>query len=171
MLSSKCTHRYLVSFVTTKKHPEPLTMNDIFYKLRTIIDNTPRIIILSIILCVIVLIPYPETITGEVTLANFENQDVCAIGQLPYHYITKLKKGACVKIELDGFSVKREGKHIGYITHINTEAKEAPEGTFFTYSILLINNPFMYKGMKGRASISLSRKNLLTRTVELFDNP
>lgn len=146
-------------------------MNDIFYRLRTIINKIPRIILITFILGVIVLIPYPETITGEVTLANFENQDVCIVGQLPYHYISKLKKGTCVKIELDGFSVKEEGKHTGYITHINTETKETPEGAFFTYTILLTNNPFMSKGMKGKASISLSRKNLLTRAVELFDNP
>lgn len=146
-------------------------MNDIFYKLRTIVDKIPRIILITFLLGVIVLIPFPETIKGEVTLANFENQDACVIGELPYHYISKLKKGTCVTIELDGFSVEEEGKHIGYITHINSETKKTPKGTFFTYTILLTNNPFMFKGMKGRASIILSQKNLLTRAVELFDIP
>ncbi|WP_300702376.1 hypothetical protein [Bacteroides sp.] len=146
-------------------------MNNIFYKLRTIVDKIPKIILITFLLGVIVLIPFPETITGEVTLANFENQDACVIGELPYQYITKLKEGTCVKIELDGFSVKEEGKHIGYITHINRETKETSEGTFFTYTILLINNPFMFKGMKGRASIFLCQKNLLTRAVELLYIP
>lgn len=146
-------------------------MNDLFYRLRTIIGKVPRIIPITFLLGAIVLIPYPEIITGEITLANFENQDVCIVGQLPYYYISKLQKGTCVKIEFDGFSVKKEGEHTGYITHINTETKETPEGTFFTYTILLTNNPFMSKGMKGKASILLSKKNLLTRVVELFDNP
>lgn len=146
-------------------------MNDIFYKLRTIINKIPRIILITTLLCAIVLIPYPETITGEVILANFENQDVCVVGQLPYYYISKLKKGTCVKIELDGFNHSEEGKHTGYITHISTETKKTPEGVFLTYTLLLTNNPFMFKGMRGRASIFLSRKNLLTRAFELFDNP
>lgn len=145
-------------------------MNNIFYRLRTIINKIPRIILTTILLCAIVLIPYQETITGEVILANIENQDVCVIGQLPYQYITKLKKGDCVKIEFDGFSAKDEGKYTGYISHINTETKKTPEGVFLTYTILLTNNPFMFKGMRGRASIFLSRKNLLTRALELFDN-
>ena len=146
-------------------------MNDIFYRLRTIIDKIPRIIPIAILLGVIILVPYPETVTGEVTLANFENQDVCVIGQLPYQYITKLKKGACVRLKFDGFNDPKLGKYTGYITHIDTETIETTESGFLTYTILLSNNPFMVKGMKGKASISLSSKNLLTRTIELFDKP
>lgn len=145
-------------------------MNDIYYRLRVIVAKTPRFIILIILLSSIVLIPYPETITGEVTLVHFEDREVCAVGQLPYYYIKKIKEGTCIQVELEGYRIKKDGQQCGYITHINLERKEIDKEAFLSYTILLYINPFMHKGMKGKASIKLPNRNLLTRAIGSLDN-
>lgn len=145
-------------------------MNDIYYRLRIIVAKTPRFIIIIVLLSIIVLIPYPETITGEVTLAHFEDREVCATGQLPYNIIKKVKVGTCIQVTLDGYRIKKDGNQCGYITHINLEKKDIDKETFFSYTLLLYINPFMFKGMKGRASIELPKRNLLTRAIELIGN-
>lgn len=145
-------------------------MNDIYYRLRIIVAKIPRFIIVIVLLSSIVLIPYPETITGEVILAHFEDREVCAVGQLPYNYIQKIKVGTSIQVELDGYRIKKDGKQCGYITHINLERKEIDKDGVFSYTILLYINPFMSKGMKGKASIELPKRNLLTRAIELIDN-
>ena len=144
-------------------------MNDICYRIRTIIERMPRFAYIIIALSIIILTPYPETITGEVKLVKFEFQEVCATGQLPYSYIGKVKEGASVDVELEGFITKEDGEQSGYVTHIDTEAAKTPDGEVFSYTILLTNNPFMHKGMKGKVCITLPNKNLLTRALELFD--
>lgn len=143
-------------------------MNDIYYRIRTLIEKTPRVLLIIIALSIIVLIPFPETLTGVVTLVKFEPQEVCAIGQLPYQYINLLKEGTNVVVKLEGFTTTEAGKQDGYITHIDAERNKTPEGTFFSYSILLNNDPFMHKDMKGEVSIALPCRNLLIRSLELF---
>lgn len=147
-----------------------ITMNDISYKLRLIIDKIPRFMILIVLLSIIILIPFPETITGKVTLASLENQEACAVGELPYYYITVLKEGAYVQIELEGFKTKKDGNQIGFITHINTKVEKTSKGKYFSYTIFLKNNPFLFKGMEGKISIALPNKCLLMRLLNLFDN-
>lgn len=144
-------------------------MNDICYRIRTIIERIPCFALIITALSIIILIPYPETITGEIKLVKFEIQEVCATGQLPYRCIKKLKEGTPVDVELEGFITKEDGMQSGYVTHIDTEIDKTPDGEVFSYTILLTNNPFMHKGMKGKVSITLPNKNLLTRAFELFE--
>lgn len=145
-------------------------MNNIFYWLRSIFDKIPRPIIIIVLLSIIILIPFPKIITGEVMLASLENQEVCAVGRLPYYYFTELKEGAYVRIELEGFNSKKVGNQCGFITYINTEIEKTPKGEYFSYTILLNNNPFLYKGMEGKVTITLPGKCLLMRLLNLITN-
>lgn len=145
-------------------------MNNIYYGSRMIINKSLRFIIPIALLSIIIFIPYPETITGEATLVHIESHEVCVIGQLPYKYIKKIEVGTLVRVELEGYRVKKDGRQCGYITHINVERLETYEGNFFSYYISLNINPFMYKGMKGKVSIKLPSRNLLTRAIGLSDN-
>lgn len=146
------------------------TINDIYYNLRSTFEKIPRAIILIVLLSIIILIPFPETITGKVTLVNLENQEVCAMGRLPYYYRTELKEGIFVQIELEGFKSKKDGSQCGFITYINTEIENTPKGKCFSYTALLNSNPFLCKGMEGKIYIALPNKCLLMRLLNLFDN-
>lgn len=145
-------------------------MNNIYYRSRIVINKTLRFIIPIALLSTIIFIPYPETITGEATLVHIESHEVCVIGQLPYKYIKKIEVGTLVRVELEGYRVKKDGRQCGYITHINLERLETYEGNFFSYFISLNINPFMYEGMKGKVSIKLPSRNLLTRTIGSSNN-
>lgn len=49
-------------------------------------------IIVALLLTVTVFVPYPETLEGEVTIEENDNENTYAKGLLPYTFITQIKR-------------------------------------------------------------------------------
>lgn len=123
-------------------------------------------IIIALLLAVAAFVPYPETVEDEIILSETREGQAFAIGKLPYSYISRIKTGMKVEIELEGYTSKEYGYQKGDITSISPQIINQNGQNYFSFTLSLKEIPFMQKGMKGKASIILSKKTLLKRILE-----
>lgn len=122
-------------------------------------------VIVTLLLAVAAFVPYPETLEGEVTIEENDNENTYAKGLLPYASITQVKKDMSVEIELEGFNAREYGYQHGIISYVSPEVITNNKKNYFSFNIILKENPFMQKGMKGYVSVILSNKTLLERII------
>lgn len=143
--------------------------------IRKIIERIPPTLIRSgigiitlifvLLLAAAAFVPYPETLEGEVTIEENDNENTYAKGLLPYASITQVKKDMSVEIELEGFNAREYGYQHGIISYVSPEVITNNKKNYFAFIIILKENPFMQKGMKGYVSVILSNKTLLERII------
>lgn len=144
-------------------------------QVRKIIGQIPPILIRSeigimgaivaLLLVATAFIPYPEILEGEVIMEESDNKYIYAKGLLPYTFVTQIKKDMSVEIELEGFNTREYGHQHGTISYVSSEVITDNKKNYFSFIIILKENPFIQKGMKGYASVILSNKTLLERIV------
>lgn len=143
--------------------------------IRKIIERIPPTLIRSgigiitlifvLLLAAAAFVPYPETLEGEVTIEENDNENTYAKGLLPYTFITQVKKDTSVEIELEGFNAREYGYQHGIISYVSPEVITNNKKNYFAFIIILKENPFIQKGMKGYVSVILSNKTLLERII------
>lgn len=122
-------------------------------------------LIITLLLAAAAFIPYPETLEGEVIMEESDNKYIYAKGLLPYAFVTQVKKDMSVEIELEGFNTREYGYQHGTISYVSSEVITNNKKNYFSFIIILKENPFIQKGMKGYVSVILSNKTLLERIV------
>lgn len=123
-------------------------------------------IIIALLLAVAAFVPYPETVETDIALRQIHTEQAFTTGELPYTYITQVKVGMKVEIELEGYTSKEYGYQQGTIKSVSPQTIDRNGQNYFGFTLSLKEIPFMQKGMKGKASIILSEKTLIKRIFE-----
>ena len=146
-------------------------------KIRHIIGEIPSrivrygITIITIVLLVLLVgayfIPYPETISTRIEIAD-RRQGTVAI---PYQYVNTVKKGKNVSIELEGYDTEMYGAANGTITATMHTPRQTAEGNVFTAQVRITDCKYnLISGMTGTASILVSNESILQRIVRQITN-
>lgn len=146
-------------------------------KVRHIIGEIPSKIVrygITIITIVILgllagayFIPYPETISAKVQMAN-ANQGTVSI---PYKYVNTIENGMTVNIEFEGYDTETYGTTSGTIMTISRTPKHTTNGSMFTAQVRIENDKYnIINGMTGTASILVSNESVLQRIVLRITN-
>lgn len=142
-------------------------------KVRHIIGEIPSgivrygITIITIVLLVLLVgayfIPYPETISAKIEMAD-RRQGTVAI---PYQYVNTVKKGMNVSIELEGYDTEMYGATNGTITAISSTPQHTANGNIFVAKVNVKNCKYNIEGgMVGTASILVSNESMLQRILQ-----
>ena len=142
-------------------------------KVRHIIGEIPSgivrygITIITIVLLVLLVgayfIPYPETISARIEMAD-RRQGTVAI---PYQYVNTVKKGMNVSIELEGYDTEMYGVTNGTITAISSTPQHTVNGNIFVAKVNVKNCKYNIEGgMAGTASILVSNESMLQRILQ-----
>ena len=142
-------------------------------KVRHIIGEIPSgivrygITIITIVLLVLLVgayfIPYPETISAKIEMAD-RRQGTVAI---PYQYVNTVKKGMNVSIELEGYDTEMYGATNGTITAISSTPQHTANGNIFVAQVNVKNCKYNIEGgMVGTASILVSNESMLQRILQ-----
>lgn len=141
-------------------------------KVRNIIGKVPPELVregtgfIAVILLALALaaffIPYPENIKAKMTVTSTKYTNVDAEALIPYHYITKIKKGMKAHVEMEGYIANRYGYRDGTIKETE-DSVIIINGEHYFRAILEIKSPFRHtikKDMNGFAFILLSDKTI-----------
>lgn len=142
-------------------------------KVRNIIGKVPPGIIrtgitdITLILLVLILaaffVPYPESVKASVVMTETNETDIHARLFIPYRYITKIKKGMTVEMEMEGYEASQHGYTKGRIERCNDTVAVVNGNNCFLVEVMPdvrhTHYP-LYKGMKGTASILVSDKSI-----------
>lgn len=142
-------------------------------KVRHIIGEIPSgivrygITIITIVILVLLVgayfIPYPETISTRIEIAD-RRQGTVAI---PYQYVNTVKKGMNVSIELEGYDTEMYGATNGTITAICSTPQHTANGNIFVAKVNVKNCKYNIEGgMTGTASILVSNESMLQRILQ-----
>ena len=108
-------------------------------------------------------IPYPETISTRIEIAD-RRQGTVAI---PYQYVNTVKKGMNVSIELEGYDTEMYGVTNGTITAISSTPQHTTNGNIFVAKVNVKNCKYNIEGgMAGTASILVSNESMLQRILQ-----
>ena len=108
-------------------------------------------------------IPYPETISAKIEMAD-RRQGTVAI---PYQYVNTVKKGMNVSIELEGYDTEMYGVTNGTITAICSTPQHTANGNIFVAKVNVKNCKYNIEGgMTGTASILVSNESMLQRILQ-----
>ena len=142
-------------------------------KVRNIIGKVPpgiiRTGITDIILILLVLIlatffiPYPESVKASAVMTGTNGTNIHARLFIPYRYVTKIKKGMPVEMEMEGYEATRYGYTKGLIESCNDTVTVVNGNNYFTVEVtpdVCYTRYPLWKGMKGTASILISDKSI-----------
>ncbi len=146
-------------------------------KVRYIIGEIPsRIVRYGITIITIVIlglltgayfIPYPETISARIEMAD-EHQGTIDI---PYKYVNWVTKGMTANIEFEGYDVETYGTANGTITATSHTPRQTAKGSVFTAQVKITDCRYKtIKGMTGTASILISNESVIQRIVKQITN-
>ncbi|GAB6975930.1 hypothetical protein [Prevotella falsenii] len=146
-------------------------------KVRHIIGEIPtRIVRYGITVITIVIlgllmgayfIPYPETISARVEMAD-AHQGTTTV---PYKYVNTIAKGMTVNIEFEGYDTETYGAANGIITATSHTPKQTTAGNVFTAQVRITDCKYkIISGMTGTASILISNESVLQRIVKQITN-
>ena len=146
-------------------------------KVRYIIGEIPSKIVrygITIITIVILgllagayFIPYPETISAKVQMANARQGTIA----VPYKYVNTLARGMTVNIEVEGYDAETYGAANGMITATSHTPRQTAEGSVFMAQVRITDCRYkMIKGMTGTASILVSNESVLQRIGRQITN-
>ena len=142
-------------------------------KVRHIIGEIPSKIVrygITIITIVILgllagayFIPYSETISAKVQMANAYQGTV----SIPYKYVNTIENGMTVNIEFEGYNAENYGVADGTIVTTSHTPHQTNEGSIFTAQVKIASCKYpLIKGMTGSASILVSQESVLQRIIQ-----
>lgn len=112
-------------------------------------------------------IPYPETISAKVQMANAHQGTV----EIPYKYVNTIAKGMAANIEFECYDVETYGVASGVISATTHTPLQTAEGSVFTIQLMITDCRYkIIKGMTGTASILVSNESVLQRIVQRIAN-
>ncbi|HBL34607.1 MAG TPA: HlyD family secretion protein [Porphyromonadaceae bacterium] len=146
-------------------------------KVRSIIGRIPPLLIRSGITIIVVIligfltasayISYPENILINIEIINCETENnVKVISYIPYLFITKIKEGLLVRIELEGYDSHLFGTLDGHISIIDNNVVKK-EGENFFMVIINLDDSTSHKliplkhGLNGIGYILISNDSIL----------
>ena len=146
-------------------------------KVRHIIGEIPsRIVRYGITIITIVIlglltgayfIPYPETISAKVQMANACQGTI----DIPYKYVNTIAKGMTANIEVEGYNAETYGTANGTITATSHTPRQTTEGSVFMAQVKVTDCRYkIIKGMTGTVSILVSNESVLQRIVKQITN-
>ena len=146
-------------------------------KVRHIIGEIPsRIVRYGITIITIVIlgllvgayfIPYPETISARIEMAD-EHQGTIDI---PYKYVNWVTKGMTANVEFEGYDAETYGTAYGTITATSHTPRQTTEGSVFMAQVKVTDCRYIIiKGMTGTVSILVSNESVLQRIVRQITN-
>ena len=146
-------------------------------KVRHIIGEIPsRIVRYGITIITIVIlglltgayfIPYPETISARIEMAD-EHQGTIDI---PYKYMNTIARGMTVNIEVEGYDTETYGVAHGIITATSHTPRQTEAGSVFTVQVRITDCKYkIICGMTGTVSILVSNESVLQRIVKQITN-
>ena len=146
-------------------------------KVRHIIGEIPsRIVRYGITIITIVIlglltgayfIPYPETISARIEMAD-EHQGTIDI---PYKYVNTITKGMTANIEFEGYDAETYGTAYGTITATSHTPRQTAKGSVFMAQVKVTDCRYkIIKGMTGTVSILVSNESVLQRIVKQITN-
>ena len=142
-------------------------------KVRNIIGKVPPEIIrtgignITLILLILVLgacfVTYPESIEVPANMTQADETGNYAQVFIPYRYVTKIKEGMDIKMEIEGYEASQYGYLKGSIENYENTVVTIDGNNFFTAKVKLdSDNPYLVlKNMKGTAFILLSDKRIV----------
>ena len=146
-------------------------------KVRHIIGEIPsKIVRYGIMIITIVIlgllagayfIPYPETISAKVQMANACQGTI----DIPYKYVNTIAKGMTTNIEVEGYNAETYGTANGMITAISHIPRQTAVGNVFTAQVRITDCRYkIISGMTGTISILVSNESVLQRIVKQITN-
>ncbi|GAA2997233.1 hypothetical protein [Prevotella corporis] len=146
-------------------------------KVRHIIGEIPsRIVRYGITIITIVIlglltgayfIPYPETISARIEMAD-EHQGTIDI---PYKYVNWVTKGMTANIEFEGYDAETYGVANGVITATSHLPLQTAEGSVFTVQVRITACRYkLVSGMTGTASVLVSNESILQKIIQRITN-
>lgn len=146
-------------------------------KVRHIIGEIPsRIVRYGITIITIVIlglltgayfIPYPETISARIEMAD-EHQGTIDI---PYKYVNWVTKGMTANIEIEGYDAETYGVANGVITATSHLPLQTAEGSVFTVQVRITACRYkLVSGMTGTASVLVSNESILQKIIQRITN-
>lgn len=146
-------------------------------KVRHIIGEIPSKIVrygITIITIVILgllagayFIPYPETISAKVQMAN-ANQGTVSI---PYKYVNTIENGMTVNIEFEGYNAETYGVAGGTIVATSHTPHHLAEDSVFTAQVKITDCKYqLIGGMTGTATILVSNESVLQMIIRRITN-
>lgn len=142
-------------------------------KVRNIIGKVPPEIIrtgigdITLILLVLILaaflVPYPESVKAPAIVIATDETNIHVQLSIPYRYVTKIKEGMTVEMEMEGYEVAGHGYTKGRIENCNAAVKVVDGNNYFTAEVTIDAGHTRYplwEGMKGTASILISDKSI-----------
>ncbi|MBM6993634.1 MAG: HlyD family secretion protein [Prevotella sp.] len=108
-------------------------------------------------------IPYPETISARIEMAD-EHQGTIAV---PYRYVNTIAKGMTANIEFEGYDAEIYGAAHGMITATSHTPRQTAMGGVFMAQVRIKDCKYkMIRGMTGKASILVSNESVLQRILQ-----
>ncbi len=146
-------------------------------KVRHIIGEIPsRIVRYGITIITIVIlglltgayfIPYPETISARIEMAD-EHQGTIDI---PYKYVNWVTKGMTANIEFEGYDAETYGVANGVITATSHLPLQTAEDSVFTVQVRITACGYkLVSGMTGIASVLVSNESILQKIIQRITN-
>ncbi|WP_077196054.1 HlyD family secretion protein [Prevotella ihumii] len=146
-------------------------------KVRHIIGEIPSKIVrygITIITIVILgllagayFIPYPETISAKVQMAN-ANQGTVSI---PYKYVNTIENGMTVNIEFEGYNAETYGVAGSTIVATSHTPHHLAEDSVFTAQVKITDCKYqLIGGMTGTATILVSNESVLQMIIRRITN-
>lgn len=107
--------------------------------------GTVYILLLLVLLFVAaMLVPYPENIRAVVIVTSVNRRSIRADAYIPFRYVNRIKKGAEVCVELEGFAVQEYGYNHGLVSEIKKDSLISQGGKNFFCVSLVLKSPFKY---------------------------
>lgn len=111
----------------------------------------------------VALIPYPENVTAEVSITDVNQSYIHAETLISYRYITQIKKGAVLQIEIEGYPSREFGYTSGVIASVEDSIVRHDGNNYFRALLSLKRSPKydVYRNMQGIATITISDHSIL----------
>ena len=146
-------------------------------KVRHIIGEIPsRIVRYGITIITIVIlglltgayfIPYPETISARIEMADEQQGTI----DIPYKYVNWVTKGMTANIEFEGYDAETYGVANGVITATSHLPLQTAEGSVFTVQVRITACRYkLVSGMTGTASVLVSNESILQKIIQRITN-
>lgn len=127
-------------------------------------------LVIALLLAGAAFVPYSETVECDVVVLSGGEAGggsaFHAVAELPYGYIAQVQPGMEAEIEWEGYTGREYGYRQGRVTEVSPAVIDRNgENRFLITLSLQQKDSFLMPGMKGRASVVLSRRTVLERIL------
>lgn len=112
-------------------------------------------------------IPYPENVRARINVMDTGQSNIRAEAFIPYRFITRIKRGATLRAEMEGYDAREFGSIGGVIESVEDSVINRNGNNYFRV-YLSMQKPWKYKvqrEMQGIATITVSDKSILQYIV------